>query len=211
MLRIRSCLIRPQVSLGIGRTHLIDPPRVVNSPRLMLIVFSTIVVALEGCDRQQARDFWSAGRSYHLVVRLSARPALTPERAAYFAPVADSVELVLQLDSVQQDHAFGTYRGNTRHFPVAFASLDDSTFVSVRSREHWQITLSGDATDSGLELTGEPSHGKLKGTWQVRSSDTPHGDFTITLDARQAVAADEAARYPVSIQASRLRIWTPGR
>ncbi len=142
-----------------------------------------MIVALLGCERNRTSDFWVLAKSYHLVLHLSVRPALTPERATYFAPVVDSVVLILQVDSVQQDHAFGTYRGDRRHFPVTFASLGDSTFVSVRSREHWQVTLSGAATDAGLQLTGEQGHEKLRGTWQMRSSDTPRGEFTITPGA----------------------------
>jgi hypothetical protein len=155
----------------------------VYSPRVVVLAISALMVALMGCERHRTSDFWVLAKSYHLVLHLSERPALTPERAAYFAPVVDSVVLTLQPDSVQQDHAFGTYRGDRRHFPVAFASLGDSAFVSVRSREHWQVTLGAATTDAGLQLTGEQSHNQLHGTWQLRSSDTPHGEFTITPGA----------------------------
>jgi len=139
-----------------------------------------MMVGLMGCGRNRSSDFWLLAKSYHLVLHLSVRPYLTPEREAFFAPVVDSAVLILQVDSVKKDHAFGEYRGDVRHFPVAFTSLGDSTFTSVRSREHWQVTLSGAATDAGLQLTGEQSHETLRGTWQLRSSNPPHGEFTIT-------------------------------
>jgi hypothetical protein len=168
--------------LRVRRTRILDA-RVVNSPRSVVLAVSAIIVALEGCARHRASDFWVLGTHYNLVLHLSEKPTLTPERAAYFAPVVDSVVLLLQLDSVREDRAFGTYRGDFRHFPVAYASIGDSTFVSSRSSEHWQVTLSGAATDAGLTLEGEHSQGKLRGTWQVRSSNSPHGEFTIVPGA----------------------------
>ncbi len=151
-----------------------------NSPRLVVFAISTLTVALVGCQRHNTSDFWLLAKSYRLVLHLSERPPLTPEREAYFAPAVDNAVFILRLDSVQSDRAFGTYQGDTRHFPVVFASIGDSTFRAVRNGEHWETLLSGAATDAGIQLSGERSHNIVSGTWRLRSSDAAHGDFTIT-------------------------------
>ncbi len=151
-----------------------------NSPRLVVLALSATIVASAGCDRHRASDFWLLAKSYRLVLHLSERPPLTPEREASFAPVVDSAVFILRPDSVRSDRAFGTYQADTRHFPVVFASIGDSTFLAVRNREHWDTLLSGAATDAGIQLSGEPSHNIVSGTWRLRSSNAVHGEFTIT-------------------------------
>ena len=150
-----------------------------NSRRAVVLATSAMMVALVGCERNRTSDFWVLAKSYHLVLHLSARPVLSPEREAYFAPVIDSAVFVLQVDSVQLDHVFGKYRGDTRHFPVAFTSLGDSAFVLAKNGDLWKGTLSGAANDAGLELSGQRSLNTIRGTWRLRSSDTSHGEFTI--------------------------------
>jgi len=139
-----------------------------------------MTVALVGCQRHNPSEFWLLAKSYRLVLHLSERPALAPEREAYFAPVVDSAVFILRPDSVRSDRAFGTYQGDTRHFPVVFGSIGDSTFLSIRNREHWETLLSGAATDAGIQLAGERSHDIVSGTWRLRSSNAAHGDFTLT-------------------------------
>jgi hypothetical protein len=138
------------------------------------------MVLLVGCQRHNASDFWILAKSYRLVVHLSQRPPLSPEREAYFAPVAESAVFILRPDSVRSDRAFGKYQGDTRHFPVDFASMGDSTFVAIRNGEHWETMLSGDRKDAGIQLTGERSHNVVSGTWRSRSPNAAHGDFTMT-------------------------------
>ena len=137
------------------------------------------MAGLMGCERNSTSDFWLLAKSYHLVLHLSARPLLSAEREADFAPVIDSAEFILQVDSVKKDHAFGKYRGDMRHFPVEFRSLGDSTFVLAKSGNLWNGTVSGAANDAGLELSGHQGFNVIRGTWRLRSSDTSHGEFTI--------------------------------
>lgn len=151
-----------------------------NSPRRIVLALSTTIASLVGCQRHNASDFWILAKSYRLVVHLSQRPPLTPEREAYFAPVADSAVFILRPDSVRSDGAFGTYQADTRHFPLDFASMGDSTFLATRNGEHWETLLSGAATDAGIQLSGERSHNVVSGTWRLRSSTAAHGEFTIT-------------------------------
>jgi len=139
-----------------------------------------MIVALAGCQRHNASDFWLLAKSYRLVLHLSQRPPLTPEREAYFAPVADSAVFILRPDSVRSDRAFGTYHVDARHFPVTFGSNGDSTFLSIKNREHWETLLNGAAKDAGIQLSGELSHNVVSGMWQLRSSNAVHGDFTMT-------------------------------
>jgi hypothetical protein len=139
-----------------------------------------MIVALVGCQRHNANDFWLLAKSYRLVLHLSQRPPLTPEREAYFAPVADSAVFILRPDSVRSDGAFGTYQADTRHFPVVFSSVGDSTFLATRNGEHWETLLSGAAADAGIQLSGERSHNIVRGTWRSRSSNAAQGEFTMT-------------------------------
>jgi hypothetical protein len=152
----------------------------VNSPRLVVLAISTLTFALGGCQRHKANDFWLLAKSYRLVLHLPQRSPHTPERDSSLASVVDSAVFILKPDSVKSDSAFGTFRGDTRHFPAVLASLGDSTFRSVRKHEHWETSLGGAATDAGIQLSGERSHNSVRGTWRLRSSNASHGHFTMT-------------------------------
>jgi hypothetical protein len=154
--------------------------RRVNSPKRIALALSTVIIALVGCQRHNASDFWLLAKSYRVVLHLAQRPPLTPEQEASFAPVADSAVFILRPDSVRIDRAFGTYRGDTRHFPLVFSSVGDSTFLATRNGEHWETLLGGAAADAGIQLSGERSHDVVKGTWRSRASNAAHGDFTMT-------------------------------
>jgi hypothetical protein len=152
----------------------------VISTRRTVLAISTALLCLVGCQRHETSDFWLLAKSYRLVLHLSERPPLTPGRDSSFAPLADSAVFILRPDSVRSDRAFGTYQGDTRHFPLEFASTGDSSFLATRNGEHWETLLSGRATDAGIQLTGERSHNIVSGTWRLRSSNAAHGEFTMT-------------------------------
>lgn len=150
-----------------------------NSRSAVVLAISAMMVGLAGCERNPTTDFWLLAKSYHLVLHLSARPLVTPGREADVAPMVDSAIVILQVDSVKKDRAFGKYRGELQKFFVAFRSLGDSTFVLAKSGDLWTGTVSGAANDAGLELSGHQGVNVIRGTWRLRSSENTHGEFTI--------------------------------
>jgi hypothetical protein len=135
-----------------------------------------ILLAL-GCTRNDISAFWQVGGKYELKLALSGEPPLTPEQQRYFNPRVDTATLILTVDSIVGSTADGKVAGDTRHFPVSFQAVNRNRFSAVRSREHWAITINPDATDTGLALDGELSHGVIAGKWETRSSSRSRGQF----------------------------------
>ena len=87
--------------------------------------------------------------------------------------------LVLAVDSVARDTAFGRASGPVRPFPVAFRAVGGDRFVATRDRERWRLRLNSQATDTGLLLSGELSHGRLRGAWGTPYSSSRRGVFAV--------------------------------
>jgi hypothetical protein len=138
-----------------------------------------IILFALACRRNDVSDFWHAGGKYRLELVLSARPRLIPEQERYFSPVADSATLLLSVDSVVSGTAYGSVAGDRRHFPVMFAAVGGDRFLAARSREHWTIAINPQATDTGIALNGELSHGGVAGTWVTRGPSQARGKFRL--------------------------------
>jgi hypothetical protein len=136
-----------------------------------------LVLFALACTRNDVSDVWRADGRYELTLALSQHPSLTPELARYFNPPVDTVTLLLSVDSVVGAKAYGQVKGNARHFPVSFHAIGGDHFSAARSREHWTITINPDATDTGLILDGELSHGTIAGTWVTRYPSQANGKF----------------------------------
>jgi hypothetical protein len=138
-----------------------------------------IILFALACRQNEVSAFWRAGGKYQLELVLSARPRLIPEQERYFSPIADSATLFLSVDSVVADKAYGKVIGDTRHFPVMFQAIGGDRFSATRTREHWTITINPHATDTGLALDGELSHGAVAGNWATRSPSQMKGKFRL--------------------------------
>jgi len=136
-----------------------------------------LILLVLACARNDLSDFWRAGGTYQLVLVLGARPRLIPEQDRYFGPAVDTATLLLTVDSIVAAKAYGKITGDPRHFPVAFHAIGGDRFSATRAREHWTITINPDATDTGLALEGELSHGAIAGNWATRSSSQTNGKF----------------------------------
>jgi hypothetical protein len=110
---------------------------------------------------------------------LTHQPSLTPTQEQYFNPPVDSATLLLSVDSIVAATAYGKVAGDTRHFPVIFQAIGGNHFSATRGREHWTITINPDATDTGLALDGQLSHGVIAGNWVTRSPSRANGKFQI--------------------------------
>jgi hypothetical protein len=138
-----------------------------------------LILLVLACARNDVSDFWRAGGEYHLKLVLTDRPSLTPEQERYFNPQVDSVTLLLSVDSIVAAKVYGRVAGDTRHFPVAFHAVGGDHFSATRAREHSTITINPAATDTGLSLDGELSHGAVAGGWTTRSSLQTNGRFRL--------------------------------
>jgi len=136
-----------------------------------------LVLLALACARNDVSDVWRAGGRYELKLALSQQPRLTPELERYFNPPVDTVTLVLSVDSIVAAKAYGQVGGNARHFPVSFHAIGGDHFSAAHSREHWTITINPDATDTGLVLDGELSHGTIAGNWVTRYPSQANGRF----------------------------------
>jgi hypothetical protein len=136
-----------------------------------------LVVLALACTRNDVADVWRAGGKYELKLALSHQPSLIPELRRSFDPSVDSVTLLLSVDSIVAAKAYGKVTGDTRHFPVSFHAVGGDHFSSTRNREHWTITINPDATDTGLTLEGQLSHGVIGGNWVTRYSSQASGKF----------------------------------
>ena len=136
-----------------------------------------LVLLALACTRNDVSAVWRAGGRYKLTLALSSRPTLIPEQQRYSSPPADSATLLLSVDSVVAGKAYGKVVGDARHFPVSFHAVGGDHFSATRSREHWMITINPDATDTGLALDGQLSHGAIAGNWVTRYPSQANGKF----------------------------------
>jgi hypothetical protein len=145
------------------------------------MIFRSIPLGLLAlaCTRNDVSDVWRAGGKYELKLALSHQPILIPEQQRFFYPAVDSVTLLLSVDSIVAAKAYGKVAGDTRHFPVSFHAVGGDHFSATRSREHWTITINPDATDTGLGLDGQLSHGVIDGNWVTRYSSQANGKFRL--------------------------------
>ena len=135
-----------------------------------------ILLAL-GCTRNDVSAFWQVGGKYELKLALSTKPRLTLEQDRYFNPSVDTATLLLSVDSIADSKARGKVATDTRHFPVSFQAIGGNHFLATRGREHWTVTINPDATDTGLVLDGELSHGVIAGNWEARGPTHASGQF----------------------------------
>jgi hypothetical protein len=138
-----------------------------------------LVILALACTRNEVSGVWCAGGRYELKLALSRQPSLTPELERYFNPPVDTLTLLLSVDSVVAAKAYGQVGGNARHFPVSFHAIGGDHFSAARNREHWTITINPDATDTGLALDGQLSHGTIAGNWVTRYPSPANGTFDL--------------------------------
>lgn len=143
----------------------------------MTFRFAALIFLALGCARNDVAAFWRAGGKYELKLSLTNQPTLTPELARYFNPPVDSAILLLSVDSMVAATAYGKVEGDIRHFPVMFQAIGGNYFSATHDRGHWTITINPDATDIGLALDGQLSHGVIDGNWVTRSSSRENGKF----------------------------------
>ena len=131
-------------------------------------VFALMLVALALCgcaSRHDVDAFWRPGARYALTLR---------------AGGDSTVALALAVDSVARDTAFGSASaGPVRPFPVAFRAIGGDQFVATRDRERWRLRLNPQVTDTGLLLSGELSHGRLRGAWETPYTSAHRGTFEV--------------------------------
>ena len=142
-----------------------------------------LAVALLGsvaaCARDGATEFWRPGETYSLVLvadgpRSQNAAALPPGRE-----LTDTARMRLRVDSVVSGLAYGSADGETVAFGVPFHAVGGDRFVATRRGERWAVSLNPQATDTGLELGGAESDGRLRGSWTPRFPSTARGTFYI--------------------------------
>ncbi|MEP6573650.1 MAG: hypothetical protein ABJD11_13175 [Gemmatimonadota bacterium] len=121
-----------------------------------------------------------AGRVYQLQLVASAKPRLTPERAAALGPLQDSLTGTLSVDSVVHDSALGHYQLNMLKLgmmatPAAPAAL---RFVAVANGANLELHLNPDVTDAGVYFVGQPREGRVIGTWHDQKGEAK-GTFVL--------------------------------
>ncbi len=143
------------------------------------MIFRSILLVLSAlaCTRNDVSDVWHAGGKYELKLALSHQRPSFRNHSGFISPPVDSVTLFLSVDSVVAAKAYGKVAGETRHFPVSFHAIGGDHFSATRSREHWTITINPDATDTGLALDGQLSHGAIAGNWVARYPSQANGKF----------------------------------
>jgi hypothetical protein len=127
-------------------------------------VIPLVLAALGGCASRDLDDYWHSGSHYDLTLR---------------AGLDTTTTLGLAVDSIVRDTVYGTATGSAGRFPVAFRAIGGDQFVATRHREHWYIHLNPHVADTGLLLSGELSHGRLRGTWEPPYTSTRRGTFEI--------------------------------
>ena len=133
-----------------------------------------------GCRRGDGGGLWSQGRQYDLVLVVTKRSPLTPERQAAIAPLVDSLTARMAVDSVRRDSVFGTYTTDFTHLGVMVgrAGSGPHVFAGSAASSTVNLELSPDATDAGLHVTGQSTRSGAEGTWNVESGRT-EGRFTL--------------------------------
>src|SRR3954471_18335008 len=149
----------------------------------MIFRFIPLGLLALACTRNDVSDVWRAGGKYELKLALSQQPSLTPEQQRFFYPAVDTVTLLLTVDSIVAAKAYGKVSGEGRHFPVSFHAVGGDHFSATRSRERWTITINPDATDTGLALDGQLSHGVIGGNWVTRYPSQTNGKFDLAPTA----------------------------
>ena len=121
------------------------------------------LLALIGCAPSGLDGFWRTDTRYALSLNAA----------------TDSLVLNLAVDSIARDTVFGSATGTPGPFPVMFRAVGGDRFVGTRDRERWAIRLNSQAIDTGLLLSGELSHGRLRGGWTPPFESRHRGTFSV--------------------------------
>ena len=141
-----------------------------------------LLLVVVGCRSGDGGGLWSQGRQYDLVLVVTKRSPMTPERQAALAPLVDSLTARMAVDSVRRDSVFGTYATDFTHLGVMVggAGPGPKLFAGSAARSAVNLELSPDATDAGLHLTGQTTRSGAEGTWNVESGRT-EGRFILRV------------------------------
>ena len=144
-----------------------------------LLAFSVLVTCAAVLSCAQPDPFWNAGDRYDLSLVATSPRVLLPELESRLAPVSDSAALVLKVDSVKGNRAFGTVEGNAPHFWVMFRAVGGDTFIATPDRDSVLIIINPFVNHAGFELRGLRSGRAVSGTWIARSSNPASGRFAL--------------------------------
>ncbi len=147
--------------------------------RTSWLMWAPLLVAI-GCRTNDSGNLWGQGRQYDLMLVVTKRPAMTPERQAATAPLVDSLTAHMAVDSVRRDSVFGTYSADFLHLGIMAgrAGTTSQAFVGSARGSAVDLELSPDATDAGLRLTGKSTGNGAAGTWSVEAG-RAEGRFTL--------------------------------
>lgn len=134
--------------------------------------------AVASCTRPSGSEYWHAGAAYDLQVVVLERPAQLPGTPL---PTADSLRLLVTVDSVRADSLFGTYGGSLDSLGISLR--DDDTIarrmVGWVSADSFVIVLDPAFLDGHLSFSGMVRDGVGRGLWRQVSPAAPAGGFEI--------------------------------
>lgn len=127
----------------------------------------TVCLCAIACRPQTEGNFWAAGRTYEVLLSGVSQQAGTAPSVVG----ADTVTVVIHVDSVLSDSLFGTYTGNFAAVGllVGRASPGPQYLIGKVTAARVQLELSPDATDAGLLLDGRENSGAYEGSWNVEN------------------------------------------
>ena len=129
-----------------------------------IVTLGLVALTAWACAPRDVGAFWRPGARYALTLRAAGDTAAA---------------LTLAVDSIARDTVFGSASGPGRPFPVAFRAVGGDRFVATRQRERWRIRLNPHVADAGLLLSGELSHGRVRGAWETLYTSSQRGAFDV--------------------------------
>lgn len=141
----------------------------------------SLVLALGlGCDRAAAdSQFWRAGERYELRIWVDERP-LQP--ADVPVPAADSLRVIVVIDSAARDSLYGRYEGSLDSLGVFTGDQGTNPQrVALRARPNsFTLILAPNVMDAQVFMQGAVRDGLGSGSWTQLAPAAPSGRFRVS-------------------------------
>ena len=143
------------------------------TPVRALVSTILLIVGITGCTRSVESDFWKAGASYDLHVKVSQRPTRLPGLAM---PATDSLHVQVTIDSTRGDSLFGRYAGRFDSLAVPVGDMGQSPqLVGGRAEaDSFSLVLAPNVIDAELVASGKVRQNVGFGAWR-KQSPLPYG------------------------------------
>lgn len=143
------------------------------------LVCAVALAAGVGCERARSSEYWHAGANYELRILVEERPSQLPGAPV---PPADSLRLVIAIDSSLSDSLFGRYEGELDSLGVFTGDRTlGPQLVAMRTwPDSFTLVLAPNVMDAQVVMAGRVRDGVGSGTWRQLAPAAPAGTFSVS-------------------------------